>query len=48
MRKIVRYCYFANSWTVWDRQRREVVGYYAPTPKGRREAMYWAAQGELF
>jgi hypothetical protein len=43
-RKVVNFCHFTKSWIVWDRARREVIGYYAT----KHEANNAAVQLELF
>jgi hypothetical protein len=37
-------CLFTNQWIVWDRSRKETIGWFAT----KREAEYCAAQLELF
>ena len=43
-RKRINYSAFSLCWEVWDKQRKEVVGYF----KTKREAELCASQLELF
>lgn len=44
MRKVVNWCKYSRNWIVWDRQRREVVGYFTT----KHEAELCASQCEMF